>query len=225
MRRLLVFSAALAVVASACITVTQPARTVVVAGSGTTATEARSVSGFSAVLVNGPGDVVIRQDGTETLSIEAEDNLLPYLESRVSGRELALGPESGVVVHATRLIRYTLTMRQLSAIQMNGAGSIRAEGVNTELLHITLNGGARAELAGAATRQDLLIAGAADYRADRLSSNEAEVEINGAGTVLLHVADRLEVAINGTGTVEYIGSPRVTQSINGLGTVRRRSEQ
>jgi Putative auto-transporter adhesin, head GIN domain len=140
----------------------------------------------------------------------------------VSGRQLALGPEAGVLVRATRPIHYTLTVRQLSAIRMNGAGSIRADGVKTELLQFTLNGGARAELEGAATRQDVLIADAADYRADRLTSKEVAVEINGAGTVLLNTSDRLDATINGAGTVEYIGTPRVTKSINGLGTVRRR---
>jgi hypothetical protein len=193
-----------------------------VTGSGTTATEARSVSGFTEIFVSGPSDVIIRQDGTETLSIEAESNLLPYLQSKQSGRLLTLGPESGVTVQATRPIRYTLTVRQLSAIRMNGAGSIRADGLSTDVLQVTLNGGARAELQGTASRQDVLIAGAADYRADRLASKQADVEINGAGTVFLNASDRLEATINGAGTVEYIGSPRVTQTINGLGTVRRR---
>jgi hypothetical protein len=174
------------------------------------------------VFVSGPADVIIHQDGTESLSVEAEDNLLPLLESSVRGRQLALGPAQGVVLHPTRTIRYTITTRQLTGLRMNGAGSIRADGVRSELLQITLNGGARAELEGTATRQDLMIAGAANYRADRLTTREATVEINGAGTVVLNVSDRLDATINGAGTVEYVGSPRVTQSINGLGTVRRR---
>jgi hypothetical protein len=210
--------------AAACTSVAPPGRSfVTVAGSGTIATEVRPVSGFSEVFVNGVGEVVIRQDGTETLSIEAEDNLLPYLKSTLNGRLLSLGPEAGVLVYPTRPIHYTLTVRQLSAIRMNGAGSVRAEGVKTELLQITLNGGARVNLAGVATRQDVLIAGAADYRGEGLASGEAEVEINGAGTTVLNASERLDATINGAGTVEYVGSPRVTQTINGLGVVRRRS--
>jgi hypothetical protein len=212
---------AVTLVVAACTTAPPLPRTAVT-GSGTTATEVRTVSGFTEIFVSGPSDVNIRQDGTETLSIEAEANLLPYLQSRQSGRVLTLGPESGVAVQATRPIRYTLTVRQLSAVRMNGAGSIRADGLNTELLEVTLNGGARAELQGTASRQEVLVAGAADYRADRLTSKHADVEINGAGTAFLNASDQLEATINGAGTVEYVGSPRVTQTINGLGTVRRR---
>jgi hypothetical protein len=223
MRRFFVLSIAVALVAGACTPASPPPPTVVtLAGSGTTATEVRPVAGFSEVFVNGVGDLVLRQDGTETLSIDAEDNLLPYLRSKMTGRQLVLGPESGVVLRATRPIRYTLTARQVSGIRMNGAGSVRAEAVQTELLQITLNGGARADMQGTASRQDVLIAGAADYRADRLTSREVDVEINGAGTAVLDVSNRLDVTINGTGTVEYSGSPRVSQTINGLGTVRRR---
>jgi hypothetical protein len=210
-------------VAAACTSATPPPRTITtVVGSGVTATEARAVSAFSEVFVSGPGDVIIVQDGTETLTVEADHNLLPYLQSKQSGRQLTLGLESGVLVQPTQPIRYALTVRQLSGLRMNGAGSIRADGLNTELLQVTLNGGSRAELQGAATRQDVQIAGAAVYRAHRLTSKVAEVEINGAGTVLLNASERLEVTINGAGTVEYIGTPNVTQTINGLGTVRRR---
>lgn len=221
--RIVFLAVASLVLASACTTATPAARTVGgVVGSGTSSTEVRAVSGFSEVFVSGPADLVIHQDDTESLSVEAEDNLLPLLQSSVRGRQLALGPAQGVVLHPTRAIRYTLTTRQLSGLRMNGAGSIRADGVRAELLQVTLNGGARAQLEGTASRQDLMIAGAADYRADRLVSREADVEINGAGTVVLSVSDRLDATINGAGTVEYVGSPRVSQSINGLGTVRRR---
>jgi hypothetical protein len=211
------------VLATACTTATPPARSLGgVVGSGITSTEVRSVAGYSEVVVNGIGEVTLRQDGTERLSVEAEDNLLPLLQSTVRGRQLVLGPGPGVALHPTRAIRYTLSIRDVQAIQMNGAGSLRADDVHAERLQTTLNGGARVELTGTAETQDLLIAGAAEYRAASLTSRAASVEINGAGTVIVNVSDRLDATINGAGTVEYIGTPRVSQSINGFGSVRRR---
>src|SRR3954452_19692731 len=62
-----------------------------VQGSGNLRTETRSVSGFTAVDLSEQGHLVIEQNGTEGLTITAEDNILPLLTSNVSGDRLVLG--------------------------------------------------------------------------------------------------------------------------------------
>ena len=54
-----------------------------VVGSGTAATESRSVSDFRGVSVSGVGQVILENTGTESLTITAEDNIMPLLESEV----------------------------------------------------------------------------------------------------------------------------------------------
>lgn len=53
--------------------------------------ETRPVTGFSRLLIEYPADVVIRQGQTESLVIEADDNLLSQLSSEVRGGQLRLG--------------------------------------------------------------------------------------------------------------------------------------
>ena len=60
-------------------------------GTGDITSETREVSGFSAVNLAGIGNVVVDYGEQESLRIEAEDNLLPYLESKVEGDTLTLG--------------------------------------------------------------------------------------------------------------------------------------
>src|SRR5215212_8679511 len=67
-----------------------------VRGSGVMASETRSVSGFSEVALSGTGDVRIAQSGQESLTIEAEDNLLPLLETFVEDGRLTLRTRPGV---------------------------------------------------------------------------------------------------------------------------------
>ena len=50
-------------------------------GSGQLAAEARQVSGFTKVELTGVGELTIEQTGAESLTISAEDNLLPQLTS------------------------------------------------------------------------------------------------------------------------------------------------
>src|SRR5687767_1144824 len=52
-------------------------------GSGNVVVEQREVSGFSAVSMSGFGELIIQQTGKESLSITADDNLLPLLTSKV----------------------------------------------------------------------------------------------------------------------------------------------
>ncbi len=50
-------------------------------GSGDVITESRDVSGFDSVSLTGIGRVIITQGDKESLTIEADDNLLEYITS------------------------------------------------------------------------------------------------------------------------------------------------
>ncbi|HWL48440.1 MAG TPA: DUF2807 domain-containing protein, partial [Acidimicrobiia bacterium] len=62
-----------ALVASSCI--------VGVEGSGNVITESREVSDFNEIVLGGSGRVMVEVTGTESLTIEAEDNIMPLLET------------------------------------------------------------------------------------------------------------------------------------------------
>src|SRR4030095_14010684 len=64
---------------------------VTVKGSGIARQESRQVHDFSEMSLSGSGEVFIEQTGKESLTIEADDNLLPYLETEVQGGALTLG--------------------------------------------------------------------------------------------------------------------------------------
>ena len=55
------------------------------------ATESREVSGFTGVELASIGDLRIEQTGTESLTIEADADILPQLVSSVSGGILEVG--------------------------------------------------------------------------------------------------------------------------------------
>ena len=52
-------------------------------------------------------------------------------------------------------------------------------------------------------------------------SDDAHVQLAGAGKVIVHATKTLDVNISGAGKVDYIGDPRVTQHISGVGRVQR----
>ncbi len=93
-QKVLVFLLILSVITTfGCNFITQAAGGVLqgVQGSGKIITQDRSVSGFSRVELGGSGQVTITQGDQERLTVEADDNILPYIRTDVSGTTLYLG--------------------------------------------------------------------------------------------------------------------------------------
>jgi len=191
-------------------------------GTGAVKTETRTVSGFTAVELAGNGNVTVQQNGTESLTISAEENLLPLLTSEVVDGTLKLGVKDGARVDTSQPITYQVTVKALSGLDLGGSGNQTASGVKTASLRVRVAGSGMVTATGTADAQNVQIAGSGTYRGTGLASKTASVDSAGSGTAELSVSDRLDVKIIGSGTVTYTGSPQVTQSVIGSGTLQKK---
>ena len=220
----------------------------VVRGSGDLVTESREVSGFNEVRLDGAGRLVITQGETESLEIEAEDNIIDELTSEVRAQTLVLGFQEEFLrrsVIPTRGITYTLTVVDLSGITFNGAADLEMESLDTASLELVINGAGQIELdelsadaltvqisgtgtiyiGGQVSSQAVTIDGAGNYDAGDLQTSTSEVAINGLGNVTVWATETLNITIDGGGTLNYYGSPSVTQEINGAGDINNRGDK
>lgn len=212
----------------------------VVTGSGNVVTQEVSVSGFDAVQLDSIGDLTITQGDTESLNIEAEDNILAVLETKVSGKTLVLGSQDNVTLTPTKPIRYTLTVKDLSSLQLAGLGSVSMDslktgqldlsisgsgnlkllGLQAETVDVVISGLGSVELTGQASALRLEMDGSGNCRAGELAVRDAEINISGLGNATLWASDSLDIRISGAGNLDYYGSPRVSQEISGLGSIK-----
>jgi hypothetical protein len=212
-----------------------------VKGSGNLKTETRRVSGFSAVTLQGSGSLTISVTGTESLTIEAEDNLLEYLTSDVSDGRLTLGTRPNTGIQATKGIKYMLTVKDLSDLQISGSGDAVLDTINassfnavisgsgsmvinnitTSNFNFVLNGSGKVTVAGKADNLNIQIPGSGSFDGTGLDSKTATVGCSGSGNVIAKVSDTLNVTISGSGSVQYIGDPVVTKTIPGSGSVSK----
>ena len=101
----------------------------IVNGSGKLVTQSRPVANFTTFTLAGLGDVTITQGTTESLTIEAEDNVMPLLKSEVKLGNLILYLDQKDwkdVVRPTKPIKIALAVKNLSSIDLTGAGNIGA---------------------------------------------------------------------------------------------------
>jgi Putative auto-transporter adhesin, head GIN domain len=193
-----------------------------VRGSGKVKTETRSVIGFSSVVFNSEGKVIVQQTGKESLTVSAEENLLPLLETKVSDNILSIGTVNNADIDPTKPIEFVMEVKSLERFKMMGVGSIEAKGIQAKNMTIDLTGVGEMTIEGNADSLDLRLEGVGGYQGGAFKTKQAIVRSEGVGNAVLNVSDRLDVAVSGVGTVEYIGNPKVEKSGQGLGQVKQR---
>jgi hypothetical protein len=190
-------------------------------GSGVLTTESREVSGFTGVTVSGAAHLILEQSGTESLTITAEDNILPLLSSEVVDGRLLLGNRTGASISPTREIVYHVTCRDLSAVSLSGAVRADLEGVDTDELEVALSGATHLTAAGRADWQHTSASGTSRIDARDLESRTARIDVSGTAWATVRVSDSLEANASGASVIEYIGTPAVSVSVSGTAVVRQ----
>lgn len=191
-----------------------------VGGSGDLVTESREVSGFDEIAVFGSGEVVVDVTGTESLSIEAEDNIMPLLTTEVRNSVLELEVEGNV--SPTRDITYTITAATLTGVSIAGSGDVTATGVESDEFGVEIAGSGDVSPVGTAGALSIEIAGSGRFQGEDLVAATATVDVAGSGDVVVNATDELAVDIAGSGSVVYLGNPTVDQSVSGSGEVSQR---
>jgi hypothetical protein len=192
-----------------------------VTGSGNVATEQRRVAGFDRISISGIGELIIDQTGEESLTIEAEDNLLPLLVSQVEGSRLTLGIRPNTSISSTRPIVYRLNVRSLREISGEGSVQISASGLETSRLTLNTSGTVASVLSGSAENQTITMSGTGSFDGRDLTGAAAELDVSGTAQAVVNVTQSLTVRASGTAVVRYLGDPEVDRQISGLGTVER----
>lgn len=99
-----------------------------VTGSGHTAMEKRELAAFQTIAIDLPCKVELIQGSSENITIEADDNLLPLIETVVSNGQLT--------------IRATTTLD----ISIAGSGDIRAARLSAQNVNVSIAGSGNATL-------------------------------------------------------------------------------
>ena len=190
-------------------------------GSGARKTEKKALPAFRAIETGGAFDVEITCQKPQSVEIEADDNLLPLLETDVTDGVLHVGMKQNY--HSRKLIALRIAVPDLNRITISGAGTVRVAGVKNENFVIQSTGAAKIEANGETKAVEIRNSGAGLIDAHELRSFKANVNLSGAGQAEVYASEQLDVTISGVGRVTYGGQPKViNKNISGIGTVSAR---
>jgi hypothetical protein len=205
-------------------------------GSGRVISETRNVAEFRGISVGGSANLYITQGPAQSLRIEAEDNILPILRTKVEGSTLVI--ENNRCIQNHRPINIYATMQDVRELEILGSGKIIGETkITTNKLDINISGSGKADLevdaqklrtrisgsgdmafSGKVTYFDVIVSGSGNIKARHLETNSSSITVSGAGDCVVSVKDELDVTISGSGRVEYYGEPlKVLSNVSGSG--------
>ena len=187
--------------------------------SDSVVTESRDVGSFSGISLSGVGHLVAEPGSTETLTITANENVLPHLVSEVRGGVLHLETENLKVEGDLRL-EYHVTVRQLDELHASGVTTAEVHGVDARRFRVEISGVSSVVAEGRADRQDISVSGVSAYEAEQLSTRVTHVLMSGVSHAVVDVSERLEGSLSGPSQLVYIGSPSVRVNTSGGSTVR-----
>jgi hypothetical protein len=213
-----------------------------VRGNGHVITESRSVGSFNNVHVSGAIDVYVKQDSVSSIKVEADENLMEYIEVKAEGNTLNIRPKDNARLKPSKKIKVYVSNASYKRFKASGACDIVSENSinNPDAISVDLSGSCdvnielrtpkvTAKLSGAGTitlkgetkEFRVVGSGSTDIKCFELLSENTTVDISGAGDAQVFASVKLDVHVSGAADVKYKGNATVTQSVSGAGSVKK----
>ena len=213
-----------------------------VRGNGTIKVENRTAGTFTGVDVGGNIDLYVKQDSARSVRIEADENLMQYIEVKMEGEKLVIQPKDGYNLSGSKHIKVYVSSPVFRELEASGACDIIGETVlsTTDEIRIDISGASNAELelkapkvsaemTGASSlklkgqTKDLHIegTGASHAKCYELLSENADVDVTGASSAEVFASVKLNADASGASDVRYKGNAAVNQSASGTGSVKK----
>lgn len=195
--------------------------------SGNHVSRAVSVKNYDKIKVDGAIKLILTQDSTYRIQVDADSNIIAYVKADVSGSELKIkldydrycGTDS-IVVHAG--IGELKDLDLAGAVKVVGDGRIYAgdvdltfSGASDVSLDLSaakvttkVDGVSKIALTGQAGVHDLKIKGTAKVNAFDFVVGVYNIETEGTGKANINVLNELKVKTSGSSEIYYKGNPK-----------------
>ena len=214
-----------------------------VKGSGHVKTENRTASGFNNVDISGAIDVYVKQDSVSSVKVEADDNILEYIQVHSDGSTLEIYTENNIRLKPTNKIKVYISNPQYKEIQVSGASTIRCENeitsadaidiglsgasdgrleLNAPKISVHLTGASNTSIKGKTKDFEGSASGASEIRGFDLLSENADVDASGASHIEIFASVKIDGQASGASSVNYKGNAQSGVEKSGASSVNKK---
>lgn len=209
-------------------------------GNGITLSETRFTRPFSEVNSSGNFIVHVSPGDYYEVVVNAESNLLPYIETDIRNGKLNIEVAGIHSLRNTRPMEVFVVTPFLDAVRISGSGEITTGYYDSERFEAVISGSGIIETAvdsrsaklvisgsgyidifGNVRNAEMAISGSGKIFAYDLALIDCKATISGSGDMFVNATRNLDVIISGSGNLFYIGNPIITASLSGSGKIIR----
>jgi Putative auto-transporter adhesin, head GIN domain len=218
----------------------QPWKTI--KGNGQPKKETRTVSAFTSLSSGGPMEVRITYGNSNTVVVDAEENLLPYIETTVKNGKLSIGAQKNYNLQSNSKIVVVVTMTTIQSLELAGSGSITGDGKfsnnDKTVINVSGSGGLRLafdhfadldvavsgsgdiKLTGSTNSISAKVSGSGNIDCSAVRSKDVGAKISGSGNLTVDASNSVDAKISGSGNVMYKGdAANIKSKTSGSGKV------
>lgn len=213
-------------------------------GNGRIKSQAREVSRFNGIESRSSVDIDIKKGSSQTVTIEADENLLQYVTTEVINGDLIieLKPNSSF---GNAHLKAHVTSPELKSWKVSGSGSIRSNDffdyqgetnfivsgsgdieavVHSPSVIADVSGSGSISLKGETKNFRATVSGSGDAKCHDLKSENTSIEVGGSGSAHVYSSVKLTAQVSGSGDIFYSGNP-ASPSIDKSGSGSIQSEK
>ena len=200
-----------------------------VTGNKEVTNKTRSVANYDQISVTGMMEVQLIPGSEGKIDIEAESNLMEFIETEVNNGHLRISIQKGVNIQPSRNypIRIVVPFETLGSLTLTGSGHIRNSdaikardfkinvtgsgnmnlNLITENIESTITGSGDLKLKGTTGDFKCKVTGSGDVFAYDLKAVKVNATVTGSGDVEVSVENELYAKISGSGDIKFRGNP------------------
>ena len=200
-------------------------------GSGNIVENRYAYTDFTSIKASYTCDLTVMKGDDFSIVIQCDDNIVPYLETSLSGNILNISLSSGYLFTNIEF-EATVVMPELKYLNVSGASSATTTGfenngdfnlivsgasdanidmISTANVNCDVSGASYLNMSSITTNGNVTIncSGASTSDCRDISSNNGNITVSGASTVYSNLAGSLNGSVSGASTLYYLGTPTI----------------
>lgn len=193
----------------------------VVKGSGVAATEVREVEDFSKISLSTALSVDISVGGTSSVTVTADDNIVPLVKSDVKNNVLHVYISGSTQPSVP--IKVEIAATELASLVASGSCNATINGIDAQTFETELSGACSVTIVGETDQFNCEVSGASRVTAVELVAKGVNVEASGASHATVFATDSIKANSSGASNVQFAGEPpTVKKNKSGASTISAR---
>lgn len=215
-------------------------------GSGKKLKIERETASFEGINVDNAIHVFLSQGDKELVEVEADDNIVPYIQTKVRDRILYITLKGNKQIRnfSPRLpMKVYVMLQNLREIKANSAATVEGESafrvenfelnissaatleleIEAKTIDMEVSSAANVTLTGHAHNMKADLSGACHLNASGLETMQADIDASGASVATIKVKDEFQYDVSGAAELTYSGNPRIYKAeITSAGSVKKK---